>query len=79
MPGEVSRNLPLSDVDDNERLEIVLHMRAREALALCMADVEDSPGETAYAVADDLLLALDNAGIALAERTASIPNRNREG
>lgn len=49
--------------------------RAREALALCMADVEDSPGPTAYAVADDLLLALDNAGISLAYSVAASQNR----
>lgn len=49
--------------------------RAREALALCMADVEDSPGPTAYAVADDLLLALDNAGISLANSAAASQNR----
>ena len=43
------------------------YARAREAIARCLADVEDYPGQEHYALADDVLLALDNAGVALTD------------
>lgn len=71
MPGEVSLNHPAI-------VCCALHMRAREVIACRMADVEGDPDPTAYAVADDVLLALHNAGLVVVDSDASVPKRNTE-
>lgn len=42
-----------------------LAAKAREAIARCLADVEDHPQPEHYAQADDVLLAIRNAGVRL--------------
>jgi len=41
---------------------------AREVIASCLADVEDCPEPEHYSIADDVLLALNNAGLVVMPR-----------
>ena len=45
-----------------------LEALARYAIANCLADVETFPTDEDYAIADDVLLALANAGIGITRR-----------
>jgi len=68
MPGEISGSLPAAELDEDERQELAAHAKALEAIARCLADVEDYPEQQHYMLADDVLLALHNAGLDVIER-----------
>ncbi len=77
MPGEVSRNHPLSDLDDDEREEFEVWRKSREAIARALADVEDHPEAEHYALADDVLLALMTADLVIKRSTATCDKRRK--
>jgi hypothetical protein len=68
MPGEVSKNMPAAELDDDEREEFEIWRRSREAIAWCVADVEGHPEDEHYALADDVLLALMTADLVIVKR-----------
>ncbi len=77
MPGEVSRNHPLSGLDDDEREEFEVWRKSREAIARALAGVEDDPEAGHYTLADDVLLALMTADLVIKRSTATCDKRRK--
>ena len=66
--SDVQRCHPMASLTDDERHEINLHMKARDAVARAVALVHDHPEACDYETADICLEGLDAAGILLAVR-----------